>query len=303
MFLHIVDVGHSFVDNDALPGRQQRSAHSHRVDGPRRSPFCSCCSARSSAVRATRCNNAVQQATTNEPSEPLAELGVAPGASDRPTNNSTASEEMTRARVRALAACRRWRLLRGRAAWPLSRRASLRFRPGRRARRPTLLLLTSLPLLFGEDFSLEGSGSPALKALQPATAWCRSASPIRRELAKGRLLLMAQPQAQTAENLVALDAWVRGGGRLLLLADPMLEWPSKRPLGDRTRPPPMFMDTGLLAHWGLRLDAPDERGPQRPRLGGLRRSDRFTGPLHGNCPISARPAGGPLPLGQGQRRR
>jgi hypothetical protein len=27
-------------------------------------------------------NNASQQATTNEPSEPLAELGVAPGASD-----------------------------------------------------------------------------------------------------------------------------------------------------------------------------------------------------------------------------
>ena len=72
---------------------------------------------------------------------------------------------------------------------------------------------------------------------------------------------MAHPLAQTAENLVALDAWVRGGGRVLLLADPMLEWPSKRPLGDPLRPPPMFMDTGLLAHWGLRLDAPDERGP------------------------------------------
>jgi hypothetical protein len=32
--------------------------------------------------------NAAQQAATNEPSEPLAELGVAPGASDT-TNNST----------------------------------------------------------------------------------------------------------------------------------------------------------------------------------------------------------------------
>ena len=81
------------------------------------------------------------------------------------------------------------------------------------------------------------------------------------ELAKGRLLLMAQPLAQTAENLVILDDWVRSGGRVLLLADPMLEWPSQRPLGDPLRPPPMFADTGLLAHWGLRLDAPDERGP------------------------------------------
>jgi hypothetical protein len=32
--------------------------------------------------------NAVDQATANEPSEPLAELGVAPGASDAQTNNS-----------------------------------------------------------------------------------------------------------------------------------------------------------------------------------------------------------------------
>jgi hypothetical protein len=35
--------------------------------------------------------NAAQQAATNEPSEPLAELGVAPGASDA-GNNSSASQ-------------------------------------------------------------------------------------------------------------------------------------------------------------------------------------------------------------------
>ena len=34
---------------------------------------------------------------------------------------------------------------------------------------------------------------------------------------------MAQPLAQTAENLVTLDTWVRRGGRVLLLADPLLE--------------------------------------------------------------------------------
>lgn len=37
--------------------------------------------------------NAAQQATTNEPSEPLAELGVAPGGSDAATNNSTAKKK------------------------------------------------------------------------------------------------------------------------------------------------------------------------------------------------------------------
>lgn len=34
-------------------------------------------------------NNAAQQATANEPSEPLAELGVAPGAADTDANTNT----------------------------------------------------------------------------------------------------------------------------------------------------------------------------------------------------------------------
>src|ERR1700754_2268880 len=84
----------------------------------------------------------------------------------------------------------------------------------------TLLLLTSLPLLFGEDFSLEGGGSAALKRLQSLYRVVPISVTDRPELAKGRLLLMAQPQAQTAENLVTLDRWVRSGGRVLLLADP-----------------------------------------------------------------------------------
>ena len=88
------------------------------------------------------------------------------------------------------------------------------------------------------------------------------------ELKRGRLLLMAQPLAQRAEDLVELDSWVRRGGHVLLLADPLLEWPSERPLGDALRAVPMFADTGLLDHWGARLDAPDERGPRMGRIGG-----------------------------------
>ena len=37
--------------------------------------------------------NTAQQAVTNEPSEPLAELGVAPGGSDAATNNSAAKKK------------------------------------------------------------------------------------------------------------------------------------------------------------------------------------------------------------------
>lgn len=155
------------------------------------------------------------------------------------------------------------------------------------AERPTLLLLTSLPLVFGEDFSLRARGSSALKALEARYRVVPISVSSSSDLARGRLLLMAHPLAQTPEDLVALDAWVRKGGRVLLLADPMLEWPSKRPLGDPLRAPPMFMDTGLLGHWGLRLDAPDERGPAVRKLGGYDVVTASPGMLFGKCAISS----------------
>ena len=100
---------------------------------------------------------------------------------------------------------------------------------------------------------------------------CRSGSPMRRALKARRLLLMAHPRAQPAEVLVELDQWVRGGGQLLLLADPRLDWHSERPLGDRLRPPPAFADTGLLGHWGLRLErAAPPTGPPRSAMAGYR---------------------------------
>jgi hypothetical protein len=37
--------------------------------------------------------NSATQATTNEPNEPLAELGVAPGGSDEQTNNSATQKK------------------------------------------------------------------------------------------------------------------------------------------------------------------------------------------------------------------
>jgi hypothetical protein len=158
--------------------------------------------------------------------------------------------------------------------------------PRSAASRPTLLLLTSLPLVFGEGFSPEDSGSPALKALQERYRVVSISVTDPAELAKGRLLVMAQPLAQPAEDLVALDAWVRRGGRLMLFVDPMLEWPSRLPLGDPLRPPTMFMDTGLLAHWGLRLDDPDDRGPATRTIGGFRVLTVSPGALAGGCAIS-----------------
>jgi hypothetical protein len=159
--------------------------------------------------------------------------------------------------------------------------------PRQAGERPTLLLLTSLPLVFGEDFSIQGNGSPALKALQSRYQVVPISVADPPELGKAQLLLMAHPLPQPAEDLVALDAWVRRGGRVMLLADPMLEWPSKRPLGDLLRPPAMFMDTGLLGHWGLRLGPPGERGPRVEKLGGFDVLTDSPGALFGRCAISA----------------
>ena len=194
---------------------------------------------------------------------------------------------MSRARRRALLAIVAAVLLVA-GAWMYAREAGPRPLPPRAANnRPTLLLLTSLPLVFGEDFSLHDNGSPALTALETRYRVVPISVAEPAELAKGRLFFMAHPLAQPAEDLVALDEWVRRGGRVLLLADPELEWPSERPLGDLLRPPPMFMDTGLLAHWGLRLDAPDKHEVEQRKLGGFSVLTDSPGRLSGRCPVSA----------------
>ena len=133
--------------------------------------------------------------------------------------------------------------------------------------RPGLAVLTSLPIVFPEQFTLQAPAAPALKALQSRYRIVPISVTDAQSLGQARFLLMAQPQAQPAEALVELDQWVRAGGRVLLLADPELEWQSERPLGDALRPPLAFPDTGLLVHWGLRLDAPDRRGPRSIAIG------------------------------------
>ena len=50
----------------------------------------------------------------------------------------------------------------------------------------------------------------------------------------------------------------------------------------------MFADTGLLGHWGLRLEAPEGRGARAAKLGGYKIMTASPGSLFGNgCRISA----------------
>ena len=138
--------------------------------------------------------------------------------------------------------------------------------PAPDAPRPRLALLTSLPLALGEGFRLDAPAHPAMQRLERDYQVTLVDGP--EQLPPDGLLLAVQPQALTAERLVALDRWVRSGGRMLLLADPRLSWQSSLPLGDRRRPPFEFPDTGLLNHWGLTLEGPQPDGPAERTLGG-----------------------------------
>ena len=168
------------------------------------------------------------------------------------------------------------------------------------AQRPTLLLLSSLPLIFPEAFAIDTGGSPTLTALERRYRVEPIGVTDAASLAGKGLLLMAHPLAQPAEALVDLDAWVRRGGRLVLLADPRLDWPSSRPLGDRLRPAPSFADTGLLRHWGLTLYAPEVEGPSERSIGS--RPVRFGSPgsLEGACRIDGDGAIARCAIGRGK---
>jgi hypothetical protein len=90
--LHIVDVGHSFVETMAYQAGS--SAQRVRIGLTSLAIVFLIVLMASVITRASRddTSNVVTQATTNEPSEPLAELGVAPGASDA-TNNSGSNRQ------------------------------------------------------------------------------------------------------------------------------------------------------------------------------------------------------------------
>jgi hypothetical protein len=132
--------------------------------------------------------------------------------------------------------------------------------------KPPLLLMTALPIVWGEGGAFDPNSRPSetyralerefavtpIDALEPATLRGR------------RLLLLAQPRLLAPEELVALDDWVRSGGRVLILTDPVLAAARALPLGDVRRPPDAGLLGPLLSHWGLEL-AP-ANSPEEPFL-------------------------------------
>lgn len=90
--MHYIDVGHSLIET--MPYQAGSSAQRIRIGLTSLAVVFLIVLVASAITRASRTesSNAVSQATSNEPSEPLAELGVAPGASEN-QNNSTAAKK------------------------------------------------------------------------------------------------------------------------------------------------------------------------------------------------------------------
>ncbi|MBD3773586.1 MAG: hypothetical protein IE921_08390 [Rhodobacteraceae bacterium] len=156
--------------------------------------------------------------------------------------------------------------------WALHARAPQSLPP---AQRQPVALLTSLPIYWPESGNMGEllAGDAPLPwpravlerryRLEPLDVLAASDGGESR-LGPFRYLILAQPRALTPAENVALDDWVRGGGRLLLFADPLLVAESRYPLGDPRAPQGAVLLSPILARWGLELRF-DEAQPQGTR--------------------------------------
>ena len=128
-------------------------------------------------------------------------------------------------------------------------------------------LFTSLPILWREtpDISdmLHSAAPPhwaldvlaARGELQPLDTLSPEGGSL--PLATDVLLVIAQPRPLSPQENVALDDWVRAGGRVLLFADPMLTAHSAFAPGDNRRPQDIVLLSPILSRWGLTLQFDD----------------------------------------------
>ena len=142
---------------------------------------------------------------------------------------------------------------------------------------PDLALMGTIPIYWGEAADLQDliSGTHRIHWARAQLERSYRLFPLdyltAATLAPHTHLLLAQPRGFSAEENVALDQWVRGGGRLLLFADPMMTGETRFGLGDRRRPQDVALLSPILAHWGLRLEyAEGQAGLIMHDIGGSR---------------------------------
>lgn len=147
-------------------------------------------------------------------------------------------------------------------------------------------LNTSLPILWGESGDIGGF-------LDSGTHWAgdvlrsgRSLVPLDSladntgvlPLSDHGILVLVQPRPFSPQENVALDTWVRKGGRVLLFVDPMLTAHSIYALGDARRPQDVAMLSPILERWGLILQFDDAQ----------QRGERLVKLPEGNMPVNLR---------------
>lgn len=118
-------------------------------------------------------------------------------------------------------------------------------------------LFTSLPILWSEQAELarivDDDTPPHWARAEIERLGPPLALDTLLDLRKVDRLILAQPRALAPDENVALDHWVRQGGRVLVMADPMLTQDSAFPLGDKRRPQDIAMLSPILGRWGLTL--------------------------------------------------
>lgn len=131
--------------------------------------------------------------------------------------------------------------------------------------RARVLLVTSLPLVWGAGSGdvlatlREGAApAPIYRYLSERNALRTADGITAPDLDRTDVLLLIQPRALPPHALVTIDTWVRGGGTVLWLADPLLAAEQPFPLGDPRNPDPTEPNLALLARWGLSLDSAGE---------------------------------------------
>ncbi len=146
------------------------------------------------------------------------------------------------------------------------------------AERVPLGLMTSLPLYWplgaGVEVIASGEAPPpwqrrvieARYAVVPVDTLSPipALSPDQADsdpLARLDRLAVIQPRGLSPADNVALDAWVRGGGRLLLALDPALTGEYDLPLGDPRRPVDSALIPPVVARWGLTVSFDEAQEP------------------------------------------
>lgn len=190
--------------------------------------------------------------------------------------------------------------------------------------RPALGLMTSLPIYWQEDASLAdiaaGRAVPPwqrraiesrfalvpLDTLTPVPALSPDAPEVDPLAGLARLAVI-QPRGLAPADNVALDSWVRAGGRLLLALDPALTGDYAAPLGDPRRPVDAALIPPVVARWGLAIafDAAQADGVQAAPLGegtlplALAGRITITDPAAARCTLLAEAAAARCTVGKG----